>query len=112
MSDYIYHIATRKQWYDKEDGYYAPETFELEDFIHCSTKEQIVNVANTFYSKERDLVLLFINPDKVQARIVYENLVGGDILFPHIYGKLNAWAVVKAVDFKPNSAGKFEFPEE
>lgn len=110
MSDYIYHIAHREQWDNRRNGVYKPETFELEDFIHCSTMEQIINVANTFYSNEKDLVLLFINKDKVQPKIVYENLIGGDIMFPHIYGELNDDAVEKVADFKPNSLGKFEFP--
>lgn len=110
MSDYIYHIAHRKQWEARVDGHYTPETFELEDFIHCSTREQIVNVANTFFTKDKDLVLLHINADAVEAEIVYENLVGGDIMFPHIYGSLNANAVEKVLDFKPNSVGMFEFP--
>lgn len=112
MGDYIYHIAHRAQWEARKDGYYTPETFDLEDFIHCSTREQIINVANTFFTQEKDLVLLFVNKDKVDAKIVYENLIGGDILFPHIYGQLNVDAVEKVSDFKPDSMGKFGFPAE
>ncbi len=55
-------------------------------------------------------MLLVIDTDKVDAEIIYENLEGGDQLFPHIYGHLNCDAVVKVVDFEPDADGYFALP--
>ena len=55
-------------------------------------------------------MLLFIDPDKVEAEIIYENLEGGEQLFPHIYGELNVDAVVKVAQFEPDAEGYFSLP--
>jgi uncharacterized protein (DUF952 family) len=56
-------------------------------------------------------VLLVIDTGKVGPKIIYENLEGGQQLFPHIYGELNTEAVVEVVEFKPGLDGYFELPQ-
>jgi len=113
MNNIILHITTRHEWEAAlKQGFYKPETFEMEDFIHCSTSEQIVDTANTFFNDEPDLVLLCINTEKVKGNIVYENLVGKEKQFPHIYAPLNTDAVERVIDYHPASDGHFKYPEE
>ena len=91
----------------KAAGVYSPKAFPVDGFIHCSTPEQVVQVANLRFRGQSGLGLLFIETDKVNAEIIYENLEGGKQLFPHIYGKLNVDAVVRVVEFAPQADGYF-----
>jgi uncharacterized protein (DUF952 family) len=107
----IYHITTREDWERaKPEGSYRPEAFAAEGFIHCSTREQVVRVADARFRGRRGLVLLCIDEGRVAAEIIYENLEGGRELFPHIYGELNADAVVEVLEFEPGADGRFSFP--
>ena len=113
MNKIILHITTRHEWEAAlHKGFYKPETFDLEDFIHCSTSEQLVDTANKFFNDQPDLVLLCINTKKVKGKIVYENLVGGEKQYPHIYAVLNTDAVERVIDFHPAAEGHFKYPEE
>ena len=92
---------------------YAPESLAQEGFIHCSTVEQILDTANRFYPNDPNLQVLVIDPGKLKAEVRYENLEGGKILFPHIYGTLNREAVLKIVRLKPDADGRFvQLPAE
>jgi uncharacterized protein (DUF952 family) len=107
----IFHIAERKAWHQAHaDGSYRPEMFPVEGFIHCSTPEQVIQVANLRFRGQTGLVLLSIDTDRVNAEILYENLEGGQQLFPHIYGELSVDAVVQVSKFTPGADGYFAQP--
>lgn len=107
----ILHITKRQQWEQaKLSKEYRGDTLETEGFIHCSTPQQIVKVANSFFKAQTGLVLLFIESNKVHAEIKYEGLES-DELFPHIYGALNLDAVMQVLDFEPREEGLFELPD-
>jgi uncharacterized protein (DUF952 family) len=108
----ILHITQRTQWEAAQKAQiYRGDTLESEGFIHCSTPQQVINVANTFFENQQGLVLLCIDSDKVQAEIRYEGSQE-DELFPHIYGALKLDAVFQVIDFQPNQDGNFAFPQE
>lgn len=108
---YIYHITEQPIWNQAvRDGIYLPQNFMREGFIHCSTREQVLDVANRFYAHDSNLVLLQIDVDLVESQIVEENLEGGSEKFPHIYGPLNMDAVKKALSFEKGDDGKYRFP--
>lgn len=108
----IFHITTRKAWNSAAvQGSYQPEMFPIEGFIHCSTADQVIQVANIRFRGQPGLVLLSIDTDKVRAEIVYENLEGGQQLFPHIYGEINIHAVVRISEFEPGADGYFTLPK-
>ena len=98
----ILHIAEREAWYEAQaSGSYGADSLKSEGFIHCSKPGQINAVANRYFQGRTDLVLLHIESDRVSAEIRYENLEGGEELFPHIYGPLSLDAVIKTADFAP-----------
>ncbi|MEP6569369.1 MAG: DUF952 domain-containing protein [Acidobacteriota bacterium] len=104
----IFHIARHEAWANREAvGSYYPEAFPIEGFIHCSTSKQVIKVADARLRGQSGFVLLFIDTDKVTAEIRYENLEGGQELFPHIYGELNTGAVVRVAGFEPSADGYF-----
>ncbi len=114
----ILHITRRQQWEQaRSAGAYRADTLDSEGFIHCSTIDQVIEVANAYYRGQRDLVLLLIEAEKVAPEIRYEGPpgehAGADApLFPHIYGPLNLEAVVGVVDFAPGEDGRFSLPDE
>lgn len=105
----VFHITTREA-FRQEAVSYSPERFQTEGYIHCSTPDQVVKVADARFRGQTGLVLLCIETDKVEAEIRYENLEGGQELFPHIYGELNTDAVVQIADFAPGADGYFTLP--
>jgi uncharacterized protein (DUF952 family) len=108
----IYHITSLSEWQRASAaGSYRADSLASQGFIHCSTREQVLTVANRFYSGQTGLVLLRIDTQRLAAPVRYENLEGGETLFPHIYGPLEAAAVEAVLDFPPNSDGSFNFPQ-
>ena len=95
MTTPIYHLAIRQAWEaaGDEGGPYRRSTIDRsldeEGFIHCSYRDQVQGVADRFYRGRADVLLLTVDPSKVQAEIKTENL------FPHIYGPLPIEAVVQ-----------------
>ena len=109
----IFHITRPLEWERAEaEGVYRSESFSTEGFIHCSTSEQVIQVANIRFRGQKGLVLLAIDSDLVTADIRYENLEGGVQMFPHIYGELNLDAVVKVLEFEPRADGYFSLPSD
>jgi uncharacterized protein (DUF952 family) len=108
----IWHITTRQEWEQaKLAQVYRSGSLESEGFIHCSTSQQVIKVANTLFAGQQGLVLLGIDSENVQAEIRYEE-VDGTERFPHIYGPLNIEAIIKVLDFAPNTNGQFELPQQ
>ncbi len=105
----IYHITTKKEWLSAiTDGKYETDSLRKVGFIHCSREHQVEGVANSLFKRKKDLVLLSIDTQKIEAQIRYEGPYE-DNLYPHIYGPLNIDAVVSFNDFKANSTGIFSF---
>jgi uncharacterized protein (DUF952 family) len=108
--DFIVHICPSHSWEEAQvPGEYRVPSLETEGFIHCSKPDQILTVANNFYQETPDLVILWIDPQKVKNEIKYEP--GSDNtneVFPHIYGPLNIDAVLGVYDFRPASDGVFK----
>jgi uncharacterized protein (DUF952 family) len=110
----IYHIATAADWAQAQAiGQYTTSTLGRtladEGFIHASTAEQVAPVANMFYQGRPDLVLLVLDPGRVQPEIRLEPVPGRDEPFPHIYGPLNTDAVVETRPLEPDADGRFFF---
>ncbi len=107
----IYHITTQNTWNAARDkGEYRIDSLDTEGFIHCSTQAQVVPTANRFYSGQRELVLLAIDPVKVDHVILYEEGEPGED-FPHIYGPINFNAIIEVVPFEPGASGEFHLPD-
>jgi uncharacterized protein (DUF952 family) len=109
----IYHIAPREAWDDgKNAGRYAPDALLMDGSIPCSTRSQLISVANMIFSGRQGLVLLYIDSAKVKPEIRYLDMDGKEPIGPHIYGPLNLDAVVRVADFVPRADGTFAMPPE
>ncbi len=113
--DLLYHIAAAQDWAQAQrDGEYRMSTrgrsLAEEGFIHASTAGQVAPVANAFYADDHDLLLLVLDPRRIQPEVRYEQVPGWAEPFPHIYGPLNTSAVLRAVRLERDAAGRFLFP--
>jgi uncharacterized protein (DUF952 family) len=75
-------------------------TLAEEGFIHCSYTNQVEGTLQRFYGDLDDVVVLTLDPDRLDAEIVDEAAEDGT-LFPHVYGPLTIGAVVEVVRRKP-----------
>jgi uncharacterized protein (DUF952 family) len=113
----IYHITAAADWEQaRAAGEYRRSTrgLSLDDvgFIHASAAHQVAPVASAFYADATGLVVLVIDPGRVRVPVRYEQVPGSDDPFPHIYGPLNADAVVRVLPFGPDPSGRFSFPPD
>jgi uncharacterized protein (DUF952 family) len=115
----IYHITSRKAWSAAlQHGEYRVESLETEGFIHCSTRSQVLPVAEKFYRGQESLLLLMIDPSRLASDLKWEPPSGGtpppgvpeEDMFPHVYGPINLDAVVKVFDLEANPDGKHILP--
>jgi uncharacterized protein (DUF952 family) len=107
----ILHITPLTTWEQAQPtGELRPESLEREGFIHASTFDQVVRVANAFYAGQGGLVLLCIDTNRLRSRILWEKAADVDDTFPHIYGPLNTDAVTEVLTFEPDGDGRFTLP--
>ena len=97
----IFHIAEKSVWEacGKLDSY-VPSEYLNEGFVHCSKLSQIEKTAHNYYRGRTDLVLLELDPEKLQSVLRYENLNGGEENFPHVYGELHKSAIIQVIELK------------
>ena len=96
----IYHIALLSDFENRQaDDDYQCASFTQDGFIHCCEQEQLSGVVSRYYSGIDDVTLLLIDVDKLIPALIRENTMGGSELFPHIYGPINAEAIIEAIPF-------------
>ena len=92
----IYHITSQGEWDSaKETGFYTAPSLKTEGFIHCSKAEQVQGVLQRYFTGKHDLIKLTIDTRKLTAPLRYELAPSLNEEFPHIYGTINADAVIK-----------------
>ena len=107
----IYHITPRKDWIQQaSSGVFEAKSLKSEGFIHTSRRDRILEVANRIFKGQRDLIILCVREDLLEAEVREED-VPGHGTFPHIYGPINRDSVDDAVDFPP-ARGSFVLPPE
>ena len=107
----IYHICSQDYWKNSQGlAAYQAESLETEEFIHCSTAGQVDRVLNTFYRGQKDLVLLMIDPSLLVPELKWEPVLDKpDELFPHIFGSINADAILNVIDIDQDPLGNFSY---
>jgi uncharacterized protein (DUF952 family) len=108
----VLHLTTRAEWDAAQPaGTYEPAGFAAEGFVHCSTPEQVVAVANRFYRGAGDCVLLEVDPALTGVELRWEpGADRSDELFPHVYGRIPVTAVVAVHTFPEGPEGWTALP--
>ncbi|MCC6386576.1 MAG: DUF952 domain-containing protein [Dehalococcoidia bacterium] len=98
MSDVILHLAPAGRWRTWPAGTaYLPEAYEADGFVHCTAGDELMlAVANRFYGDGPGaFVALTIDPGQLTSELRWEASVDGLApLFPHVYGPIDAAAVM------------------
>ena len=105
----IYHILSKQTWLITQHlGIYETTSLKDQGFIHCSSEEQVLRVANTWYKEQDDLIVLEIDPAQLKPEVRWEPGVDKmDESFPHIYGRMNLDAVIRVLDLDKTPEGLF-----
>lgn len=94
----VYHILASAEWKRaRSNSTYTPPAFGQEGFIHLCDEDQIAGVIERYFPEPGNLMALCINPQQLNAELRYENLLGGEEQFPHLYGPLNLDAVLEVL---------------
>ncbi|MGB0864934.1 MAG: DUF952 domain-containing protein [Granulosicoccaceae bacterium] len=102
----LFHIAEPEAW-SPELLFYTPATFEREGFVHLSTRKQVLGTAQKYYAGRENLLMLAIDPDVLLSPVVYENLLGGEELFPHYYAAIPQAAICSVAPMTLQCDGSF-----
>ena len=101
---WIYHLALAEDWRAaKTCGEYRRSTrglaLEQVGFIHASGAHQVEATFLRFYADAEAVVLLTLDPGRLDAPLRWEAAPDSGELFPHIYGPLPVGAVRLAEPF-------------
>ncbi|MGW4064732.1 DUF952 domain-containing protein [Amycolatopsis sp. NPDC004747] len=111
----ILHICGAAEWAEVgEGGEYRDPSLEEVGFIHCSDFGTATLPANIRFRGRTDLVLLEIDPAKVDAPVRWEDGLPPHpegIWFPHVYGPIPHAAVVGVHEFRESEGGGFRLPD-
>lgn len=107
----LVHLCGRDEWSRaRATGEIRPDASGGGEFIHLSAPEQVHLPANRLYRGRDDLVLLTIDPSRLDSEVRWEPGVATDpeaMLFPHLYGPLPIDAVIRVTDYRPGADGTF-----
>ncbi len=107
----LLHLCPIDEWSAaKVRGELRPESLASVGFVHLSTSEQVHLPANRLYRGRTDLLLLHIDPARLDSPIRWEPGLPTDpesMLFPHLYGPLPVGAVINVTSYRPGADGGF-----
>lgn len=92
MSAPLFHIVGRQTWQRAvAAGVYAPASLRDEGFVHCSFAEQVEQVANARFADVAgpdgtELVVVELDPGRIDAQVIVEDSYRSGTSYPHIYG--------------------------
>ncbi len=92
---HIYHFITQSNLdqYLGGDALVLP-TLESEGFIHCSTLDQVLDVANFLEPYSEEMQLLEIDEARLVPEVKYEDAMQNGRFYPHVFGPVNRDAIV------------------
>lgn len=104
----ILHCMKESTWNSvKDHAYYGKESIDACGFIHCASIENFWRVAPNLKDMAEPLLLLYIDTNKVEAEVKWEDDGNYGRKYPHIYGELNLDAVVKVAPLLKDEQGEF-----
>jgi len=107
----LVHLCPTDDWSAARiPGELRPESLTSAGFVHLSTPHQVHLPANRLYRGRDDLVLLHIDPARLDSPIRWELGIATDpesMLFPHLYGALPVGAVINVTSYLPSADGTF-----
>lgn len=102
----LLHVAVRTEYEAAAHAsHYAPAAFADEGFVHLCRPDQLAGVLGRYFRDRDDLVLLLLDAEALDARLVEEDTTGRGEAFPHLYGPVPMAAVRSARAFRTDAGG-------
>jgi uncharacterized protein (DUF952 family) len=108
----IYHFITQSNLskYLSDSEFRLP-SLESEGFIHCSTLDQVIAVANFLEPYSEEMQILEIDESKLRPEVKYEDAMNNGVLYPHVYGPINRDAIVAEFHLDWDGEDGYQLPE-
>lgn len=105
-NDLLFTLITKPDWkHYSQSGVFEPETLEETGFIRCYQGIQVEKAANDSFEGLDELLLIVIDPLRVQVPIKREKEDGE--IYPNLYGAFSIDAVIDRIPLKRSKKGKF-----
>jgi len=82
---YLYKIISVKDWEDSQQENNLKLSPMDDKFIHLATEAQIDGILDKYWKNESRFVILKIQTDKIQGKLVFETNPGGTTRYFHLY---------------------------
>jgi uncharacterized protein (DUF952 family) len=110
----LLHMCTTADWEAmRAAGVLAPPSLAEVGFVPLSTPEQVALPANRLFHGRSDVLLLVLDPARIDVEVRWEPGVPGDpdsMRFPHAYGPIPTAAVTATLPYRPGDDGTFTAP--
>ena len=91
-------------------GEYVVDSLFSQGFIHMSKEEQVLQVAHSIFKNAEDLVLLYIDSERIKENLKWEGKEEYGVDFPHLYNALPLDAVQRVEEFTTDKDGNYFMP--
>lgn len=108
-SGFVFHLMREDEWENlMVSGEHRPASLQLEGFIHCSMREQVIESAAKHFTEDDTLVVAQILVKPIKSILKWEESRDG-ALFPHLYGPLEIDKVATVRMLTRNKGGEWEW---
>jgi uncharacterized protein (DUF952 family) len=106
----LFHIVAEPDWRAAcEAGWYAPASLARDGFVHLSYLHQVTGTANLLFADATGLLVIEIDPSRLDRPIVEEDLYGAGERFPHFYAAVPTSAAVGEHRLSRTEDGRYGF---
>ncbi len=99
----LFHLVSKEDWaLCREQEIYYSSSFDVEQFIHLSTKSQIEGTLNNYYSNYNELLLLILDADLISKEVIFEKALNGQE-FPHLFSGINKNVLIEVIELRKNT---------
>lgn len=105
-NDLLFTLISKTDWkLYSQSGSFEPEDLIKKGFIRCYQGNQVEAAANSEFEGIDELLLIVIDPLRLQVPIKKESENG--TVYPNLYGAFSIDAVIDRIPIKRSKKGKF-----
>lgn len=95
----LFHLVTADVWAatapaGRPEQPFAHDQLDRHGFVHCCFREQLTEIASWWFDPDDELVALELDPEQLRGEVRLERAPRR--WYPHLYGPIDAAAVVRA----------------
>ncbi len=107
----LFHVVPRAAWDARPPGAWRPASLAREGFCHLSFPEQLAGTLAVHFAELREVVLLELDPSRLEGALVLEPSRGGEP-FPHLYRAIEPEDVVAQRRLERRAGERWEPPRD